>query len=465
VLGVALAGLLALPGVECLAQVAAPEIASPQTENFERVQEALPAGWNVVSGNWRVDDGALIADSLRSEAYVTFGDESWQNYEVEARVTFREVRDPSRWLSILVRATQDGATPWSQIPVRFDTTGSNGVEFAVRTPSNDWSVRSRAAAASTSKRNQTRQLKVTVQGSRIDGFLDGKRVISSHLCVDRPTGCLGLGVSGCVAMFDDVVVRHLPPSTNEPDAATNRCDIVAHRGFSAVAPENTLTAIREAVNAGATGCEFDVYGCRDGTVVLMHDETVNRTTDGSGLVTELTLQQLQRLDAGSWKHARYAGERVPTLTEALTLLRGTDCQPVIEIKMEGISQQVIDDVRVLNMFDEVAVIAFSENVVREIRELEPGITCAWLCGKDLPGTPAEQADWLTARARACKAEILDLNFKMLSPELVRELKQRGLGVWTWTVNETVVMRALQQWGIDSITTDRPNLLSRKPVPQ
>ena len=128
--------------------------------------------------------------------------------------------------------------------------------------------------------------------------------------------------------------------------------------------------------------------------------------------------------------------------------------------MEGISKQVVDDVRTLNMVDQVAVIAFSENVVREIRELEPRITCAWLCSKTLAGTPAEQADWLEARACACRAKLLDLNFNMLFPELIVELKSRGLGVWTWTVNEAVVMRALRQWGVDSITTDRPNLLSR-----
>ncbi|MCP4509039.1 MAG: hypothetical protein GY826_21915 [Fuerstiella sp.] len=221
-----------------------------------------------------------------------------------------------------------------------------------------------------------------------------------------------------------------------------------------------LAAIREAIEAGASGCEFDVYSCRGGTVVLMHDKTVDRTTNGMGPVTELNLKQLQQLDAGSWKHARYAGESVPKLTEALKLLKDTGCQPVIEIKMEGISKQVVNDVRTLNMVDQVAVIAFSENVVREIRELEPRITCAWLCSKTLTGNPAEQADWLAARAGACGAKLLDLNFSMLSPELIVELKSRGLGVWTWTVNEAVVMRALQQWGVDSITTDRPDLLSR-----
>ena len=432
----------------------------PQVEDFESVKNTIPDGWKVVSGDWRVTNGVLVADSMDSEAYISHGESSWQNYEIEVSVTFREVRDFSRWLSVLVRSTKDGTKPWSQVLSRFDTTRSNGMEFAVRKPTDGWSIRSKAKASSASKLNQPRKLKVTVRGSRVDGYLDGQRVLSSQLCVDRPSGCVGLGVSGCIAAFDDFSVRHLPQSTRPPIDSKKRSDVVAHRGFSAVAPENTLAAIREAIQAGANGCEFDVYGCRDGTVVLMHDKTVDRTTNGVGLVKDLSLEQLQQLDAGSWKDPKYADERIPTLAEALKLLKGTDCQPVIEIKAEGISKQVVEEVRELKMVDEVAVIAFSQKIVREIRTLEPKLACAWLCSKTLEGNPAQQADWLEARVRECKAELLDLHFSMLSPELIAELKRRDLGIWCWTVNEAVVMRALQQWGVDSITTDRPDLLGK-----
>lgn len=462
---VAFLGLMAPAPRSCFAQattarVQASDVSTPQFENFDSAETKPPDGWNVLSGNWRVAEGVLVSNAMDSDAYITFGKTSWQNYEVEASVVFREVRNSSRWLSVLIRATKDSEKPWSQIPIRFDTTQPNGVEFAVRTAANRWSIR-RKAAASVSKINQARQLKVVVRGSQVQGFLDGQLVINSPLCVDRSNGCVGFGANGCVAAFDNVSVRHLPPTVESPTSQNSECDVVAHRGFSFRAPENTLSAIREAIDAGSDGCEFDVYGCADGHVVLMHDKTVDRTTSGAGEVTKLSLKQLQRLDAGSWKHSRYAGESVPTLLEALKLLKGTDCQPVIEIKMEGISKQVVNDVRKLNMVDQVAVIAFSENVVREIREYEPGIMCAWLCSKQLDGDPASQADWLAERARKCKAQVLDLNYNMLTPDLVAELKKRSLGVWTWTVNEPVVMHALQQWGVDSITTDRPDLISRQ----
>ena len=430
-------------------------------ESFDQVHQAVPDGWKVVSGDWRIAAGSLVTDAMAGDAYITFGDSAWQNYEVEVTVVFRKVHNPSRWLSVLVRASPTGATPWSQVPVRFESSQRNGMEFAVRTKSNGWSVRQAASAPSASKLNQPRQLKVVVRGTHVEGFLDGQRVVNSQLCVDRATGCVGLGVSGCIASFDDFSVRHLPQTPDDSVASQQPCDNVAHRGFSAVAPENTLAAIRAAVSAGASGCEFDVYACRDGTIVLMHDQTVDRTTNGKGRVTELSLQELRQLDAGSWKDAKYAGEPVPTLKEALESLRGTNCQPIIEIKMEGISQQVVSDVRALDMVDEVAVIAFSQKVVREVRELERGIACAWLCNEDLQGSPVQQAEWLETRAQQCQTKLLDLNFKMLSPELVSELKRRGLVVWTWTVDEAAVMTALRQWGVDSITTNRPDLLGKQ----
>lgn len=454
--------LLFLLGVTvALSHTSQGQVAPPLLQNFDHAQGALPEGWRAVTGDWRIANGTLLADSLTSDAYITFGQPSWQNYEVEASVTFRKVRNPSRWVSILVRATPDGRTPWSQVPIRFDTTASNGVEFAVRTDKG-WSVRQKAVARTACRLNKARRLRVVVRGARVDGYLDGQHVVGSEFCVDRTTGCVGLGASGCIAEFDNVRVRHLPPSTGPAVVEKMQCEVVAHRGFSAVAPENTLASIRQAIDVGASGCEFDVYGCLDGTVVLMHDKTVDRTTNGKGPVTQLSLKQLQQLDAGSWRDAKYSDERIPTLTQALQLLKGTGCQPVIEIKMEGISQRVVKTVRELDMVDAVAVIAFSQKVVSEIRTLEPRIACAWLCSQKLTGTPAEQADWLQTQARSCQAEMLDLNFKMLSPELIAELKQRDIGVWTWTVNEADIMKKLQEWGVDSITTDHPNLLSRKP---
>ena len=125
--------------------------------------------------------------------------------------------------------------------------------------------------------------------------------------------------------------------------------------------------------------------------------------------------------------------------------------------MEGISERVVETVRATGMLEESAVIAFSSNVVREIRSLEPSLPCAWLSGEKLEGPPAKRADWIARKARECKTNMVDLKYTMLSPEVVAELKKRGLVVWTWTVNDPVIMEGLIRWGIQGITTDRPDL--------
>ena len=269
----------------------------------------LPDGWRTIAGSWRVDGGAIVADSLRGEARVMFGGDEWQNYEVEVTAAFLETTNDSRWLAIVFRAARDGSTPWSQFPIRLKTSERNGAEFAVR-KSKGWDVRLRARGGEDSKIGVSRQLRVVVRGSQVQGYLDDRLIVESPFCLDRDRGCVGLSVSGCVARFRNFRVRRLPDTPRLVKTDSPPCEVVAHRGFSVVAPENTLASIRKAIEAGATGCEFDVYAAKDGPVVLMHDATVDRTTDGIGKVTEMTVDELARLDAGSWKDRSYAGEPV-----------------------------------------------------------------------------------------------------------------------------------------------------------
>ena len=128
--------------------------------------------------------------------------------------------------------------------------------------------------------------------------------------------------------------------------------------------------------------------------------------------------------------------------------------------MEGISKRVVETVRSTGMLGEAAVIAFNSNVVREVRALEPRLPCAWLSGEKLKGSPIEKADWIANKARQCNTNMVDLNYNMLSAEVIAELKKRGLVVWTWTVNDPVIIDGLMRWGIHSITTDRPDLAAK-----
>lgn len=416
----------------------------------------IPAGWRAEGPGWKVADGSLVVDSTAGLTRILVGRPDWQDYEITVTATFDRVADPSRWLSVVFRADPAGTAPWPQFALRFECTKPNGAEFAVRTAKKSWRIRAQAKLPVNCELGQPRRLRVVVHGTDVAAYVDGRRAWTIAFCTDRETGCVGLAAAGCVARFDDFRVRRLPPAPRLSELPLRPCEVVAHRGFSAVAPENTLASLSAAIRAGATGSECDVYTSKDGQIVVMHDGTVDRTTNGNGKITELTFAQLRQLDAGSWKHKKYAGERIPTLDEILATHRGTRCAAVVEIKMAGIERPVIEAIRRAGLIDQAFVISFKGDVVREVRTLEPRLRCAWLCGETPKSTSARRAEWLAAKAKEYKTNILDLGYSLLSRETVAELHRRGIVVWAYTVDEPSVIDALMRWGVDSITTNRPD---------
>jgi len=430
-------------------------------ETFDETEGRLPAGWRADGPGWRVARGALVVDSLREPAAILVGEPDWQDYEISATATFQKVARDAAWVSVVFRAEPGGTLPWSHVALRFRASRPKGAEFAVRLGRTSWWVRRAAKLAGDCRLGQPRRFRVVVRGSDVEAFVDDKPVLDSSLCLERETGCVGLAASGCVARFTDFRVRRLPAAPRLSQLPLKPCEVVAHRGFSAVAPENTLASARQAIRAGADGSECDVYRSKDGAIVLMHDPTVNRTTNGKGKITELTLARLKSLDAGAWKGKKFAGERIPTLDELLAVHKGTGCAPVVEIKMKGIEQPVIEAIHRAGLMDKAAVIAFDGEVVLEVRSREPRLPCAWLFGGALQGTPAERADWLEKKAKQeYRTNMLDLGYSVLSRELVAELHRRGMVVWAWTVDDPVIIDALMRWGVDSITTNRPDVVLR-----
>jgi len=270
-----------------------------------------------------------------------------------------------------------------------------------------------------------------------------------------------MGIAMCPPLSVLAILLAIAPGDAAVGAAESapRVKCVAHRGFSAVAPENTLAAVRKAIEAGADGCEFDVRASKDGVVVLMHDRTVDRTTNAEGKVGEFTAAQLQQMDAGSWKGEAYAGEPVPTLVQVLRAMKGKGCTAVVEVKQDGIARPVADAIRTTGMQGETVIISFSDRALADVHALAPTVPCALLVGGEMKGTVAEWAAHLAERAAKCGATILDLNHEMLSPELVAALRGRGFAVWCWTVNDAERMKTLAHWGVEAVTTDRPDILA------
>ena len=231
---------------------------------------------------------------------------------------------------------------------------------------------------------------------------------------------------------------------------------VAHRGASRDAPENTLAAFRAALDAGAAAVECDVQRTRDGRLVVIHDQTVDRTTDGRGAVGALAFEDLRRLDAGRWFGPAFAGERVPSLDELLDLVRGR-ALVLLEIKQgpvfyEGIERQAVDALRRRGMAESALVMSFDHTAVRTVRAGAPEVATAIVYD-------ARPVDAIAA-AEAAGADALCPRWTLLTAEAVADGHQAGLGVFPWTVDEEEPMRRCLDWGVDGVTSNDVRLLAR-----
>jgi glycerophosphoryl diester phosphodiesterase len=185
-------------------------------------------------------------------------------------------------------------------------------------------------------------------------------------------------------------------------------------------------------------------------------------------VAEKTLAELKALKIKAladrpWKAKAFAAERIPTLAETLALLKpAAATRPVVEIKVEQIEPQIIAALRDAGLYDRAVIISFSQTVVKAVRRLAPDLPVAWLYGgdKDTAPTPRELADFLSKTARELDTPLLDLSHKILTKEVVDTLHQRGFTVWAWTVDDPARMKELLDWGIASITTNKPALLKQ-----
>ncbi|MEU3565020.1 glycerophosphodiester phosphodiesterase family protein [Kitasatospora sp. NPDC006786] len=228
--------------------------------------------------------------------------------------------------------------------------------------------------------------------------------------------------------------------------------VYAHRGASSAAPENTLVSDEVARRAGAEWVENDVQPSRDGVPYVLHDDTVDRTTDGTGRIRELTAAQLDALDAGSWFAPAYAGTRLPTLVAQLEDLRTRGGRLLLEIKGPHSRDEVariVREVRDHGMADRVMVQSFEVDALRHTRELAPELPLA-LLRSTLDADPVATARDLGLAAYHPSDEALSAR-----PGAVGELHAAGVAVNVWTVDLPARWRALTTAGVDGIITNRP----------
>ena len=221
-----------------------------------------------------------------------------------------------------------------------------------------------------------------------------------------------------------------------------------HRGASAVAPENTLAAFFVAQEDGADGLELDIHLSRDGVPVVIHDETVDRTTDGRGAVETFALRELQALDAGGWFAEDFAGETVPMLETVLDLFSGR-LRLNLEVKDVRAGQVVIEMLQGYPRAD-VLLSSFNWRLLKTLRESTPSLPMAVLL---------ETADWHRALAVAeiIRAEALHPRLDRVSRGLVQQCREKQPDVSVWTVDDLLVLRRFQRIGVSRIFSNNPGI--------
>jgi len=231
--------------------------------------------------------------------------------------------------------------------------------------------------------------------------------------------------------------------------------IFAHRGASKAAPENTLPAFEAAIRLGADGIELDVQYSSDGALVIFHNDTLGKTSDGAGRVTAHTLAELRALDAGSWFGPSFAGTRIPILDEALDLMKGKLLVNV-ELKVlgtlrSGMGADAVKAIRAHGMADQVVISSFNPFALHQAKGAGPQIECALLLAHDLPGWMR----WGFTR-RYSRADGLHPDFEMVNEAYMAEARQLGMPVRVWTVDDEAEMHRLIALGVDSIITNVPD---------
>ena len=242
--------------------------------------------------------------------------------------------------------------------------------------------------------------------------------------------------------------------------------VLAHRGGSGLAPENTLAAFDKGLALGADGLELDVHLSRDGRVVVHHDRTLDRTTDRRGLVADHTADDLARADAGHRFERRGSfpfrgqGLGVPLLADVLVRYR--DVPIVIELKVNApeLARALVDVVRRANAVDRVCVGSFGLRVLRAVRGLEPALATS---------AAREEVRWALYRSW-CRWPVSRVPYRcyqvpewsgrthVVSPRFVAAAHAAGLPVQVWTVDNEIDAQRLLDWGVDALITDRPDLI-------
>lgn len=245
-----------------------------------------------------------------------------------------------------------------------------------------------------------------------------------------------------------------------------KCNVISHRGANRVAPQNTLDAFKRSIQYKADGFETDVHMTSDGIPVICHNYSVDKTSDGKGDIASRTLEQLKKLDFGSYFHHSFKGTRIPTLEEFLTLSEKANLKVLnIEIKSPRnkdytISDKIIEAVKAHNLFDKLLISSFDPDLLVYIKDIEENCKTGFLYSPDKPITYKQVLGRAVDFAKSIDADALHPHQIFVTKELVESAHENGIMVNPWTVNKEKDMKKLLGFGVDGLITDVPNIAKK-----
>lgn len=231
--------------------------------------------------------------------------------------------------------------------------------------------------------------------------------------------------------------------------------VIAHRGYSGKYPENTMLAFRKAVEAGCDGIELDVQTTKDGVVVVIHDERVDRTTDGTGFVKDYTFEELKKLNAAKLFPQVTEFEPVPSLEEYCSWMAQTDIFTNIEIKTgvyyyEDIEKKTVEMVQKYGLEDRILFSSFNPMSLAKAKKLAPDIPCGVLMGGNGLGNAGYYCE-------SCGYEYYHPGYKTVSDQTVENCEAHGVRLNVWTVNDMAELEQLYEWGCYGVITNFPQV--------
>lgn len=234
--------------------------------------------------------------------------------------------------------------------------------------------------------------------------------------------------------------------------------VMAHRGASGYAPENTLTAFKKAIDMGSDGIEFDVQMTKDGKIIVCHDYSVERTTNGKGYIKNLTLMEIKELDAGSWFDKRFAGEKIPTLEEVFELIPSGILMNIeiknLALERRNIEQKVVDLILKYNRIDDVIISSFDHLSLKTVRDINKDIRIGVLTYSYLLDTISY------IKTHDFDAYSIHPSEEFLNQSLLEDAHDNGYKIFSYTVNDREIANVFKNMGVDAIFSNYPDILQK-----